>query len=239
MKGEKNKLILVYILMIVVIGLIIALTFTILNSTKKEEPKEQTAKTVPMVDINPYPEISNECTFNLTMDEYNGLTGPKCKNGYSRYNVNNLEVNGKKLNVTVIFSDQNGNRAGLYINDKRYASKIDNVSNIKFGIYGDKLFTLDNNDGQSNVLVFSNNAVKLYDLKETLEDTKIADPAIQNIDNIVTSKTIDPNSFTFTETNITFKTRFTDTSNQTINGSTYQVTINGDKFSKPEFVRTN
>ena len=76
-------------------------------------------------------------------------------------------------------------------------------------------------------------------LKETLEDTKIADPAIQNIDNIVTSKTIDPNSFTFTETNITFKTRFTDTSNQTINGSTYQVTINGDKFSKPEFVRTN
>lgn len=239
MKGEKTKLILVYILMLVVIALIVALTFTILNNNKKEEPKEQTAKTAPIVDVNPYPEISNECTFNLTIDEFNGLTGPRCKNGYSRYNVNNLEIDGKKINVVVIYSDQNGNKAGLYLNDKRFISEIDNVSNIKFGIYGDKLFTLNNSNGESNVLVFKNNATKLYDLKETLDSSKIADPAIQTQDNIVTSKTIDPNSFVFTETNITFKTRFSDSSNQIINGSTYQVTINKDEFSKPEFVKTN
>ncbi len=238
MKGEKTKLILVYILMLVVIGLIVALTFTILNN-KKEKPKDKTAEVAPTVNVNPYPEISNECTFNLTIDEYNGLTGPKCKNGYSRYNVNNLEIDGKKINVVVIYSDQNGNKAGLYLNDKRFISEIDNVSNIKLSIYGDKLFTLNNSNGESNVLVFKNNATKLYDLKETLDNSKIADPAIQNIDNIVTSKTIDPNSFIFTETNITFKTRFIDTSNQVINGSTYQVTINKDKFSKPEFVQTN
>ena len=224
MKGEKSKLILIYILIVLVIILIIALTLSILNN-KKEIPKSQTAITTPTVDTNPYPEISDECTFNLSLDEYNNLSGPKCKNGYSRYNVN-----ANNLNIVVIYSDQNGKKAGLYINNKRFITNITNVINIKLGVFNNKLFILDNNDG-SNVLVFKEKAIKEYDLKETLEENQILDEKIQNIDNRLTSKTIDSNSFVFTENNFTFKSKF-NINNQIVNGSTYIVDTN--KLSKPE-----
>ena len=147
MKGEKSKIILVYVLMLLVIGLIVALTLFVLNSNKKEENHSPSTNNAPKVDVNPFPNISQECTFNLTLDEYNALTGPRCKNGYSRYNVNGLSLGGKTMNVSVVYTDQDGNKAGIYVNDRRATTVVNNVINIKFGIFDDKLFILDNNVG--------------------------------------------------------------------------------------------
>lgn len=236
MKGEKSKLILVYFLMLLVIGLIVALTFIILNNSPKEEEKESTANTTPTVDVNPYPTISDECTFNLTVDEYNALTGPGCKGGYSRYNVNNLNIDGKQMNIVIIYSDTNGNKAGLYVNDRKVANTITNVASIKFGIFSSKLFILDNNNNESNVLVFNADSTKVYDLKEILDSSKITDPILNQI---ISSTTINPNSFNFTDSYFTFQAQLVDGNNVATPGSTYQVTFTSDDFSKPTFVSQN
>ena len=236
MKREKSKLILVYLLMLLVIVLIVALTFIILNNSSKEENGESTANTTPTVDVNPYPTISDECTFNLTMDEYNALTGPSCKGGYSRYNVNGLALDGNQMNIVVIYSDKNGNKAGLYVNDRKVATTITNIASIKFGIYSSKLFILDNNNNESNVLVFNSNTEKVYDLKETLDSSKITDPIFNQI---ISSTTINPNSFNFTDTYFTFQARLVDGNNVENLGSTYQVNFTDSDFSKPTFVSQN
>lgn len=236
MKREKSKLILVYLLMLLVIVLIVALTFIILNNSSKEENGESTANTTPTVDVNPYPTISDECTFNLTMDEYNALTGPGCKGGYSRYNVNDLALDGNQMNIVVIYSDKNGNKAGLYVNDRKVATTITNIASIKFGIYSSKLFILDNNNNESNVLVFNSNTEKVYDLKETLDSSKITDPILNQI---ISSTTINPNSFNFTDTYFTFQARLVDSNNVENLGSTYQVNFTDSDFSKPTFVSQN
>ena len=232
MKGEKSKVILVYVLMLLVIGLIVALTLVILNSNEKEENHSSSANNTPTVDVNPFPNISEECTFNFTLDEYNALTGPRCKNGYSRYNVTGLSLGGQTLNVSIIYTDQDGNKAGIYVNDRRATTIVNNVTNIKFGVFDDKLFILDNNNNESNVLVFASDSTKVYDLKETLESSSITDPALNQV---LSSSTINPNSFNFTATNFTFQAQIT-SDNQTLTGSTYQVTFTGNEFSKPEFV---
>ena len=232
MKGEKSKVILVYVLTLLVIGLIVALTLVILNSNEKEENHSSSANNTPTVDVNPFPNISEECTFNFTLDEYNALTGPRCKNGYSRYNVTGLSLGGQTLNVSIIYTDQDGNKAGIYVNDRRATTIVNNVTNIKFGVFDDKLFILDNNNNESNVLVFASDSTKVYDLKETLESSSITDPALNQV---LSSSTIDPNSFNFTATNFTFQAQIT-SDNQILAGSTYQVTFTGNEFSKPEFV---
>lgn len=237
MKGEKSKVILVYVLMLLVIGLIIALTLVILNSNEKEENHSSSANNTPTVDVNPFPNISEECTFNFTLDEYNALTGPRCKNGYSRYNVTGLSLGGQTLNVSIIYTDQeDGNKAGIYVNNRRATTIVNNVTNIKFGVFDDKLFILDNNNNESNVLVFAGDSTKVYDLKETLESSEITDPVLNQV---ISSTTINPNSFSFTATNFTFQAQMTDSSNQVVAGSRYQVTFTGNEFSKPTFVSQN
>lgn len=226
---EKGKLILIYVLMFLVIVLIVALTFVVLNNTSKEKNQSFKANNTPTVDVNPYPEISDECTFNLTLNEYNALTGPKCKGGYSRYNVTGLTINEKTINLVIIYSDENGTKEGLYVNDSRKAN-ITDVANIKLGIFDNKLFILNKNNNESNVLVYANDSTKLYDLKETLDSKKILDPILSvNI----TSKTIDPNSFNFTDNNFTFKTKLVNDANQDVYGSTYQVNFTKNNFSDP------
>lgn len=240
MKGEKNKLILIYVLMFLVIILIVALTFVILNSTKKDTNKEVQANNTPTVEINPYPEVSKECTFDITLAQYNSLTGPNCKGGYTRYNITNISVDGKNLNTVIIYSDQNGNKAGLYLNNKKVLSKVNNPANIKMGLFDTKLFILDNNNNESNVLAYSSDATKLYDLKEILAEAKITDPAFQNLANqTISSKTIDPNGFTFNADNFTFKTQTVDATNQIVTGSTYKVSFTNENFTKPTFVSIN
>lgn len=235
MKGEKGKLVLVYILMLLVIGLIVFLTFMVLNDGK-EEKNDSKANVTPTVDVNPYPNVSDVCTFELTTDEYNGLTGPGCKGGYSRYNINGLAIDGTMVKVVVIYSDKNGNKAGLYINDRKVLDGVSNVTNLKFGIFNSLLFVKDTYESYSNVLVFNKDVLKVYDLNESLDSSKITDPILNQV---ISSTTINPNSFNFTDTYFTFQAQIMGDNNQVLSGSTYRVNFTNEEFSKPEFIGQN
>lgn len=234
MKGEKSKLILVYILMILVIVLIVALTFIVLNNQPKETNNESQATTTPTVNLNPYPTVSDKCTFDTTLSVYNSLTGPGCKGGYSRYNITGVTLDNNNLEVVIIYSDTDGNKSGLYINKTRVISKVDNLTNIKFGIFDNKLFILDNSNNESNVLAYNSSSSNVYNLKTTLENLQISEPAFQNAEeSIITTANIDPNGFKFEANRFIFKTRLITTSNQTIEGSQYIVNFSGDNFEEP------
>ena len=234
MKGEKFKLILVYILMVLVIVLIVALTFVVLNNKPKETNNESHANTTPTVNLNPYPTVSDECTFETTFSVYNSLTSPGCKGGYSRYNITDITLDNNNIETVIIYSDTDGNKSGLYINKTRVISKVDNLTNIKFGIFDSKLFILDNSNNESNVLAYNSNGNNVYNLKDTLENLQISEPAFQNADtNIISASTLNPNGFTFEANRFIFKTRLITTSNQTIEGSQYVVNFNGDNFEDP------
>lgn len=235
MKGEKGKLVLVYILMLLVIGLIVFLTFMVLNDGK-EEKNDSKANVTPTVDVNPYPNVSDVCTFELTTDEYNGLTGPGCKGGYSRYNVNGLAIDGTTVKLVVIYSDKNGNKAGLYINDRKVLDGVSNVTNLKFGIFNSLLFVKDTYESYSNVLVFNKDVLKVYDLNESLDSSKITDPILNQV---ISSTAINPNSFNFTDTYFTFQAQIMGDNNQVLSGSTYRVNFTNTEFSKPEFIGQN
>lgn len=219
--------------MLLVIVLIIALTYLILQNNPKEEPIESTATTTPTVDVNPYPNISAECTFDVTLTQYNALTGPGCKGGYSRYNLTDINLGNNNLEVVIIYSDKNGAKSGLYINKTRVVSKVDNLLNIRLGIFDNKLFLLDKNNNEANVLVYNSNSENIYSLKDTLDEIKISDPNFQAVStDPISTKTIDPNSFQFTPTYFSFKTRLIN-NNQTIAGSQYIVNFTGEDFSDP------
>ena len=235
MKEEKGKLILVYVLMLLVIGLIVALTLVVLNNNPKNENKAVKNDHAPKIDVNPYPEISAECTFNLTIDEYNALTGPKCKNGYSRYNISNANIDGKNMLVTVIYNDLEGDKMGLFVNDRRVSNIVTNVTNYKVYVIDNKLFILDNND-KSNVTVYSKEYAKIYDLKETLDTLKLSEPAFTNV--LVSTDIINPNSFVFNPNNFTFETQ-QETETGVQPGSTYQVNFTNEDFENPTLVNIN
>lgn len=220
--------------MLLVIVLIVALTLIILNNKPKETSKESEASNPPVVDVNPYPTISDECTFDLTLAGYNALTGPGCKGGYSRYNLTDISLGDNNLNVVIIYSDTNGNKSGLYVNSTRVINKVDNLLNIRLGIFDSKLFILDKNNNESNVLVYNSNGENVYNLKETLEETQIIEPNFQSVStDPISSKTIDSNSFKFESNQFTFQTRLVTTDNQTITGSQYIVSFTGEDFADP------
>ena len=75
-----------------------------------------------------------------------------------------------------------------------------------------------------------------YDLKEILDSSKITDPILNQI---ISSTTINPNSFNFTDSYFTFQAQLVDGNNVATPGSTYQVTFTSDDFSKPTFVSQN
>ena len=91
MKREDKQMILIYSLIFLIIVLIIFLTKIILenNQKPKETPKEpKTEETV----INPYPVVNEECTFSVTRDQYHQLTAAGCKGGYTRYDINDVNI---------------------------------------------------------------------------------------------------------------------------------------------------
>lgn len=219
--------------MLLVIVLVIALTLVILNNSPKETHKESKPSNTPAVDINPYPTISDECTFDLTLADYSALTGPKCKGGYSRYNLNDINLGDNKLNIVIIYSDKNGAKSGLYVNNTRVINKADNLLNIRLGIFDNKLFILDKNNNEANVLVYNSNGENVYNLKDTLEEVQIIEPNFQSISSEpINTKTIDQNSFSFENSQFSFQTRLI-ANNQTITGSKYIVSFTGEDFSNP------
>ena len=235
MKGEKSKIILIYVLLVIVLALIVALGYVVITSTPKETESNVGHGTT--VDVNPYPNVSSQCIFSVSLEEYNALTYAGCEGGYTRYDINNVVLNGNPLTLSVIYSDKGQPKAGFIVNNRRVIQKIDNVTLLKFGIFVNKLFVLDNNNNQSNVVVINSEGNTIYNLKNELEKLKIKDNAFtQNGNNTPINNTnLNPASFNFADGVFTFATTFDACNNgAAASGTNYQVTYSGEKFNKPE-----
>lgn len=209
MDKEKKKLILVYILIVAIIFLIIALTLVVLDGLPEKEEVSKIYESA-KIDVNPYPNVSDVCNFNVTLNEYNALTMAGCKGGYTRYNVTDVNLDSKNVKLSIVYSDKNQPKVGLFINDRKVASKVSGVVNFKLGIFENKLFILDTND-TVNVLAFNKSGVKIYDLKTNLKEADLQ------------ASDLDSSSFIFTTNNFTFKNK---------SGTTYIVTHSDENFSK-------
>lgn len=235
MKGEKSKIILIYVLLAIVLFLIIALGYVVVNNTPKQI--EESIPNEVRVDVNPYPNVSQQCIFSVSLEQYNALTYAGCEGGYTRYDINDIVLNGNPLTVSVIYSDKGQPKAGFIVNNHRIIQKIDNVTLLKFGVFDNKLFVLDTNNNQANVVVVNSKGNTIYNLKNELNKLKIKDSAFtQNGNNKpITSANLNPASFNFAEGVFTFSTSSDACANgAAASGTNYQVTYNGEKFSKPE-----
>ena len=234
MKREDKQMILIYTLIFILIVLIILLTKTVINSIPKEEPKKKAAPTQKM-DISPYPQVNEECTFDVTLNEYNSLTTAGCEDGYTRYNITDVNINDNNLKVSIVYSDKGQLKTGLFINDKKYISNIETVAKIKFGIFDNKLFILNMSINDINALAFNSSGIELFNLKTTLEKEKITD--LSTGDTTISTSTLNPNTFIFTEGIIEFDSISNNCQNgEKTSGSHYKVTYTNESFEKPEFV---
>ncbi len=235
MKGEKSKIILIYVLLVIVLALIVALGYVVITSTPKETESNVGHGTT--IDVNPYPNVSSQCIFSVSLEEYNALTYAGCEGGYTRYDINNVVLNGNPLTLSVIYSDKGQPKAGFIVNNRRIIQKIDNVTLLKFGIFDNKLFVLDTNNNQSNVVVINSEGKTIYNLKNELEKLKIKDKVFTANGNNeeITNTNLNPASFNFADGVFTFATTSDACNNgAAASGTNYQVTYSGEKFNKPE-----
>ncbi len=233
MKRKGPSMILIYTLVFIIIILIVLLTKIVIESNPKQEI-ENPGK-IEKLDINPYPSVKDECTFNITSSDYNALTMAGCQNGYTRYDINDVVLNGVSLPVSVVYSDKSKAKVGIFINDRRVTVNMDNVANVKFGIIDNKLFIYDKNNNETNALAFDSQGENVYNLKEVLETSKIKDLSVGDTE--ISVSTLDPKSFIFQEGYI----EFSSISNQCQNGekargSHYKVTYKDNDFNTPEFI---
>lgn len=233
MKREDKQMILIYTLIFILIILIILLTKTVINSVPKPKQNKQPSP-IKQTNINPYPAVNEECTFDITLNEYNLLTKAGCEGGYTRYNVTDVNINESNLKVSIVYSDKGQNKTGLFINDKKFISNVESVDKIKFGIFDNKLFILNKSVNNINTLAFNSSGKEVYNLKAVLEKEKVADLSADNT--IVDISMLNPNTFIFKEGTIEFDSISNTCQNgEKASGSHYKVTYIDEKFEKPEF----
>lgn len=233
MKKENKQMIFIYLLLLIIIVLLIILTQVVIESRPKNRRKFNGL--IDKIDINPYPNVNKECTFNVKYLEYNALTTAGCVGGYTRYDISDIILDNNTLKVSVVYSDKKQTRVGIFINDKRITSIIESISKIKFGLFDNKLFILDTNNNEANVLAYDKNGKEIYNLKKVLEKIEIKD-FVKGDTNISVSS-LDPNSFVFSEGVIEFSSISNNCQNgEKSKGSHYKVTYKEDIFEKPEFM---
>ena len=233
MKGEKKKVLLIYTLIFIIIILIVALTKIVIDSYPKQ--KQESTGHIEKLNINQYPTVNKECTFDVTSAEYSALSMAGCKGGYTRYNIKDIVLNEKTLKVSVIFSDKKQVKTGIFINDKRVTQKMENITNVNFGVFGNTLIIFDKNGNEANVLAFNSKGKEIYNLKDYLKNNKTKE--LVTGDTNISSKTLDPNSFSFKEGIIEFNSvANTCQKGETSKGSHYKITYSNETFQKPEFM---
>lgn len=231
MNREDKQMIIIYALIIIIIILLVLLTKVITGSVEKPEPQDN-GKVQP-VDTNPYPTINAQCIFDTTLEQYAAATTPGCENGYTRYNMN-VDLNGEILKVSVVYSDVTKVKTGLFINDKRVTG-VEELHNVQFGIFDNKLFIHDKNNNEVNALAYNSKGKEVYNLKKILEKTEIKD--LSTGDTNISSKTLDPNSFMYAEGTIDFNSSTNTCQNgEQSKGSHYRVTYKDETFNSPEFI---
>lgn len=224
----KNKKILIIIYLLIIIAVIATLFLTkMVLDIPKPEPvvSEREAQTL---DVNPYPNVNEECAFNVSLSDYHALKTAGCIGGYTRYDI---VLDDVSLKITVIYSDKEKSRTGVFVNDKKIFSKVEDISNIKFGIFDSKLFTFDKSD--SDVYVVNEKGELIYNLENELKENKVKEFATG--DKNITLKDLDTSSFNFYEGGFEFNSKL-DTCEGNSKGSHYKVTYKKEKFQKPEFM---
>ena len=219
-------LVFIYFLIIVAVVAIVFLTKIVLERPKQvAEPEERNVQTL---DVNPYPNVNEECTFNISLNDYHSLKTAGCTGGYTRYDIALDEL---PLKITIIYSDKNGPKTGIFVNSTKVISKVEDITNIKFGIFDSKLFIFNKSD--NNVYVTNKKGNLIYNLDEELIENKIKEFATG--DKNIKIKDLDSSSFNFYDGGFEFNSKL-ETCEGNSNGSHYKVTYDKEKFSKPEFM---
>ncbi len=235
MKREDRQMIFIYFLIFVIIVLLVILTKVIINSVESRKPKDVEPEPIKKTEISPYPNVNEVCTFDVSLEEYNALTGAGCEGGYTRYNLNNVVLNDISLKVSIVYSDKNQIKTGLFINDKMVKSGIDLVSNLKFGIFDNKLFVHDMTNNMVNALAFNSEGKEVYNLKTVLEKEKVADLSADGT--YISSTMLNKDTFKYSEGIIEFDSISNKCENgEKSKGSHYRVVYKDEKFEKPEFM---
>ena len=228
MKSGKSVYVL-YLLIILIIVLLVILT----KNTLKNAPKKTIDESAPIekLEIKTYPDVNDECTFSVSYLEYGNITKAGCTGGYTRYDINDVILDGNNLKASVIYSDKEGNKTGVYVDDHIVIKKVDNIANIKFGVFDSKLFIYDKSI--PNVLVFNSKGKIVYDLNKYLNKNKVKD--LSTGDTYIKTKYLDENSFIFKDGSFEFNA-ITNNCSAGSKGSHYIIKYSKEKFEKPEFV---
>ncbi len=245
MKGEKVRVIFIYILVAVIILLVGYLIYNFLMNTNnsKDQIETKTDNT-----------ISDNCTFDINNADYgtivNGETSTLC-GGLNKLKINDMILDSNELKIEVYYYngsiDENDNSTGVYIDGKRVVRYASTDYKNNFGIFDNKLFIFSVNPSNLNVVAYDSSINRVYDLKTSLLQSNISDPAFvelaktdSTLNTIVNNANIDSSSFNFGPNEFLFST---DTKKEcqvgTNIGSTYKVTFSGNTFSAPQFVGYN
>lgn len=241
MKKGKARVVIIYLLFLILIGLISYLVYFINNFEKAvEEPKTKQ----PVVTNN---EIEDKCTFDITLEQYNTLSSNPSSlalcQGNNKLNISNVTLNNELVSIYSIYYNGTINieddSLGLYLNGNQIIASNKNIINII-----NNLLVIKSTKETTNILAFNNIGDNIYNLENALTNTEIDDPVLtelnktnQTINTKVSLENIDPNSYNFNQTDFTFNT----TTNQCMEGqkfkgSTYKVTLSEGNFTNPTFV---
>ena len=101
MKGEKVRIIIIYFLVLVIIGLIGYLIYFIYDQNKPNKPKE-----IEIEETNENSEITDACTFDITLKEFNELAGDTalelCK-GYNKLNISDVIIGENPIDIYAVY----------------------------------------------------------------------------------------------------------------------------------------
>ncbi len=242
MKGEKIRLVIIYILIAVIIGLVGYLIYNFFIN--KDEEKTSPATVTENV-------ITEDCTFDVTSGDYSAIINGQTSNicgGFNKFTINDVVLDGKNIDVSVIYYNGNitsdDDRTGMYIDDKRVVKNASKDYLNHIGVFDNKLFIFSPNDGKPNVVVYNSLGERVYDLETALAQAKITDPAFAEIaktntslDTTLKNSSINSSSFNFGPTGFTFNTNGkSECQAGEIIGSTYNVAFSGNNFVAPQFV---
>ncbi len=244
MKGEKVRIIIIYILIFVIVALVSYLIYTIMSSqpVKKEPVSEKEDQSN---------EISEKCTFDMTLAEYGEIiNGNKSKicGGMNKINITDIMLNQQNLNVMIVYMngkiDQTDRDTGIYIDGDLAARYAANNYINSMGIFDNKLFIYAHNDEELNVMAYNSAGSKVYDLAQTLSSARITDQVLADLAKnheglkiIVDPTNIDQNTVQFAANEFTFATNSgLDCTTGMYSGSIYKVAFTGEEFAAPQFI---
>ena len=239
MKGEKIRVIIIYFLVLVIIGLVGYLIYFIYDQNNNLKSKDSDSK----VDADTE-EITDACTFDVTLAEFNEIydntVALELCTGYSKLNISDIVLNDNPIDVYAIYynkSDEEVIKSGIYMNDNQITSGLTLDNKNKTVINDNMLFIKVENILGNNLVVFDESGNQVYDLSSTLASLKFEDPVLaelaktnENINPTLSIDIVDKDSYNFTSGAFTFNTIYLDTKQK---GSTYTVTYNDSKFENP------